>query len=107
MLRWPLNSMPLLNPKPHCCDNKSLLLDPVLSWLKPFYILQLHVANTDARINIMLYMPGSHMWISDQNLNTSPICIFYNTFPIMLLAVHHNVNSGLALQGQTPLFLLA
>ena len=97
LLRWPLNSMPLLNSKPHCCDNNSLPLDPVLNWSKPFYILLLHVVNTDAHINIILYMPRSHMWISDQNLNTSPICVFYSTFPIMPLAIHHNVNRGLAL----------
>ena len=107
LLRWPFNSVPLLNSKPHCCDNKSLPLDPVLSWLKPFYILLLHVVNTDAHINIVLYVPRSHMWISDQNLNTSAICVFYNTFPIMPLAVPHIVNSGSALQGQTLLFLLA
>jgi len=59
LLRWPLNSVPLLNSKPHCCDNNSLPLDPVLSWLQPLHILLLHAVNTDA--HIILYMPGSHV----------------------------------------------
>ena len=65
--------MPLLNSKPHHCENKILPLDSVLSWMKPFHIFLLHVVNTSAHINIILYMLGSHILISDQNLNTSSI----------------------------------
>jgi hypothetical protein len=96
LLRWPLNSVPLSNSRPHCRDNKSLPLD--LSWAG-----WSHSTFSYYMLLILCCMPGSQMWISDQNLNTSPICVICNTFPIMPLAVHHNVNTGLALQGQTPL----